>query len=540
MPPQPQPPQPQGSLPCAEGQPLMPGEGHDLPTAPEAQWETVLSPQDRGARGERTVLGSSKAVAVALAQMVNKTLQQHNEAAKSMAPTGQWTFHKRKKDVGRLPADELLGELEKRGLTLDRNADAWSGTGEKGNNDKLKLLPHEGEEVVLDKQKLAEKLVRYDCGYHQGDTSAEKGEFVPGQACWGRFIGFGQQCGTPVGRLSEHEHKRCRTAQHYCETCLKSLCVPADRVHVVARKDAQAREGCYANGNQPVWTVSAGGQKFRSFNTHAPCKHEDISIVVWKEAPTADAESRAPAPQPIPPDWLHGEEGAKYVSLSYKGGSRDFEPTLIPQEEDPQEAGEAGGDPQEVGSARQPTPRKRRWNSSQAAGTSQDPGRRSSRVQELQDANAAAREAMFKAYDAFIAAARALHGDPAAQMSDWAKRTSATSELEKTFYQQMRERVESSTFRSLGCDEAHEDGPEGGAVYCNLGAEAQEGAPPCSLSGGGEDCGGEDSAPSKDGMLEALVESLAALDMVRVPPQLQQLQQLQDEFRELYRNVFSE
>ena len=342
MPPQPQPPQPQGSLPCAEGQPLMPGEGHDLPTAPEAQWETVLSPQDRGARGERTVLGSSKAVAVALAQMVNKTLQQHNEAAKSMAPTGQWTFHKRKKDVGRLPADELLGELEKRGLTLDRNADAWSGTGEKGNNDKLKLLPHEGEEVVLDKQKLAEKLVRYDCGYHQGDTSAEKGEFVPGQACWGRFIGFGQQCGTPVGRLSEHEHKRCRTAQHYCETCLKSLCVPADRVHVVARKDAQAREGCYANGNQPVWTVSAGGQKFRSFNTHAPCKHEDISIVVWKEAPTADAESRAPAPQPIPPDWLHGEEGAKYVSLSYKGGSRDFEPTLIPQEEDPQEAGEAG------------------------------------------------------------------------------------------------------------------------------------------------------------------------------------------------------
>ena len=201
-----------------------------------------------------------------------------------------------------------------------------------------------------------------------------------------------------------------------------------------------------------------------------------------------------------------------------------------PWEEDPQEAGGAG-------SARQPKSRKRRRDASQAAGTSQDPARRSNRVQELQDANAAAREAMLKAYDAFIAAARALHGDPAAEISDWAKNKSATSELDQTLFRQMRERV---VFRGLGCDEAHEGGPEGGAVFCSLGAKAQEGAPHCSLSGGGEDCGEEDSVSSKDGMLEALVESLAALDMVRVPPQLQQLQQLQDEFRELYRNVFSE
>lgn len=244
------------------------------------------------------------------------TLERRNANANAAKPTGQWKLHTSKKEAARkLTMEELLSELEKRGLTLDRATDIWSRTDGRGGSDKVKLQTDEGEEVVLDKQKLAEKLVRYDST----------------QACWGRFIGDDQRCGTPVGLVPGHLHaqRQCRTAKHYCKTCLEALRVPADRVFVVAREDA---EGTHANGNQPVWSES-GGRKYRSFNTCAPCARKDKSIVVLAvaDAPAADAGNAAPAPLPsalpIPGEWLHSGEGAGYVVvLKYMGGSRDFEP----------------------------------------------------------------------------------------------------------------------------------------------------------------------------------------------------------------------
>ena len=143
---------------------------------------------------------------------------------------------------------------------------------------------------------------------------------------------------------------------------------------------------------------------------------------------------------------------------------------------------------------------------------------------------------------AFIEALKALSRDPQQEIVSLAAMTSTQIQAGVEHF---RERFEEHAFRSCSGEEpeggaiycgpgveAQEGEPEGGAGYYGLGVEAQEGAPHCSLSGVGED-----SVPSQDGMLEALVEGLAALAMACVPPQLKQLQ---DEYRELYRKVFSE
>ena len=554
-----------------------------------------------------------------LAEAHAPTLERHNANAGAAKPTGQWKLHTCKKETARKLSVELLSELEKRGLTLDRDTDIWSRTDGRGGNDKLTLQTDEGEEVVLDKQKLAEKLIRYD----------------PTKACWGRFVGDDQRCGTPVGLVPEHPHAQCRTAKHYCETCLKELRVPADRVLVAARKDA-TDGGPYANGNQPVWSKS-GARKYRSFNTCAPCAREDISIVVWADAaavavadaPAVDADNTAPAPmpsdRPIPAEWLRGEEGAGYVALEYIGGSRDFEPMLTwaqcdrdecnkwrllrqgqkkpseddewccemnedvrstirtarprssgihrqslslwhpqvnfkscdtPEEEYPAAAAAAAAGPSSTPSRKRPAP-------ARAETTAAHPRKSSRRVQELQRANAADLRDALKKGEEYIEALEALR-NPWREISSL---VSMASRQVQTGLDYIRERVEAE-------EEAE---PEGGAMQSLSGGEEPEGVVTRSLSGGGEDCGGggggggggraryrgldageepeggghaaycslgggvEDcgervSVPSQDGMLEALAESLAALAMARVPPQLQQLQ---DEFLELYRKVFS-
>jgi hypothetical protein len=523
------------------------------------------------------MLTTSADVLQVVAEAGLPTEQQHNKRATAAAaakPTGQWKFYSSKKTATTLPSKELLSELEKRGLTLDRPADVWNRTGGRGGINKLELpLDHGMIQVVLDKHTLAEKLVGYDCGYYMDDVSAEdlakapqsKGTFMPAQACWGRFIGCNQQCGKPVGLIPNNQRALCRTAKHYCETCLKELRVPADRVLVV-RKDAADGGNNFANGNQPVWSM-AGGRKFRSFNTHAPCARKDISIVVWAhapavaDAPAADAESPAPDPPLIPEEWLRSEEGA--VLFEYVDASRDFEPKLTwaqcdntesaaASEEDPAAAAAAAAGPS---STRKPP--KRRRASPQAAQAAPAASRESSsRVQALQGANAKDRKDVLEKGKEFIEALQALSSqDPDPEISSLAAMMLAHTHASVDHFEERVEARGGGAFRSgngggedwggeeaqtaervvhrgLGGDKAQEGEPEGGAVYCGLGVEAQEGAPHCSLSGVGED-----SVPSQDGMLEALAEGLAELAMACVPPQLKQLQ---DEYRELYRKVFSE
>ena len=266
-------------------------------------------------------------------------IDKHNSALPDMK--GTWTFFGRKDDAMKLELAVLFDELRIRGLRLANADQQTDQTPAPKRRKGAPSLPSLGG-TSFSREKLVEKLVDHD----------------KTQACWGRFIGFGQQCSERGQR-----HANCDTAKHYCNACLDGLWVPADRVHVVPRAETRANRPFRNNvGGGGFWTNHKTDGKFRSLSTKNLCRNAD-SIVVW-ESPrnessasgSAAASSSALAPVAAPPgppadggadaatrppdvaarlvlsvkSHHHVSVAIKMcVLLAYVGKSRDFQPKLI-------------------------------------------------------------------------------------------------------------------------------------------------------------------------------------------------------------------
>ena len=261
-------------------------------------------------------------------------IDKHNAALPDMK--GTWTFFGRKDDAMKLESKALFDELRIRGLRL-AVADQADQTPAPKRRKGAPSLPSLGG-ISFSREKLVEKLVDHD----------------KNKACWGRFLGFGQQCSERGQR-----HPKCDTAKHYCNACLDGLGVPADRVHVVPRAETETKRPFANNvGGGGFWTNHKTDGKFRSLSTKKPCRSAD-SIVVWESpriesSAAASSSALAPVAAPPGPSADGGADAATRppdvsarlvlsvkshhhvsvvikmcVLLAYVGNSRDFEPKLI-------------------------------------------------------------------------------------------------------------------------------------------------------------------------------------------------------------------